>query len=222
MHQPCRTGGQKVEGLPMKCGGNSRFRAVGSANPHRADRTRTRRHRITSGHRRACAPARGRGRPNRTANGVAAVARCTPWRAASRRGGDPGRARSCAAASLPSTSSAATLAPSRARCRFARSGPLVLGGQPPRHALARLDVRLIEPMDAEDGTGHRGCELPAEELLAQIVQVRVNTLLASDPTCSSGRSAIRRRVWRAFPPCSASASCLPRGPARSSGLRCRD
>src|SRR5581483_5940789 len=47
---------------------------------------------------------------------------------------------------------------------------LLAGGQDlPRLVLARLHVRLVERVDAEDRAGDRDRELPAEELLAELV-----------------------------------------------------
>ena len=52
-----------------------------------------------------------------------------------------------------------------------RSASFVLGGQLPRGDLARFDVGLIERVDAEDRSGDGRRDLPAEELLAEVVQV---------------------------------------------------
>ena len=57
--------------------------------------------------------------------------------------------------------------------RFRRQlpGPLVGGGQFARLVLARLDVRLIERIDAEDRARNGRGELPAEEFLADVIAI---------------------------------------------------
>src|SRR5215468_3567837 len=57
--------------------------------------------------------------------------------------------------------------------RFGRemTRPHVCGGEFTCLFLARLDVRLIEGIDGENCTGNRGCKLPAEELLADLIAV---------------------------------------------------
>ena len=47
----------------------------------------------------------------------------------------------------------------------------VLGGQLSRRDLAGFHVGLIERVDAKDGARYRGRELPAEELLSQVVRI---------------------------------------------------
>ena len=57
--------------------------------------------------------------------------------------------------------------------RLGRKHPGLLerGGQLARRDLARLHVRLIERIDADDRAGHRRGHLPAEEFLADVVDV---------------------------------------------------
>ena len=55
--------------------------------------------------------------------------------------------------------------------RRQRAGPLIGGGEFARLVLARLDVRLIEWVDAEDRSRNRRRDLPAEEFLAEVVAV---------------------------------------------------
>ena len=79
------------------------------------------------------------------------------------------------------------------------SGLFVRVGQLPRCDLAGFHVRLIEGIDAEDGTGHGRRELPAEELLAEVVGIvernphdRMPGSLQRLNRCVLGR--IRRRL----------------------------
>src|SRR5665213_2253061 len=51
------------------------------------------------------------------------------------------------------------------------SGLLIGGGQLFRLDLAGLDIRLIERIDAEDRARAGGGELPAEELLADVIAI---------------------------------------------------
>ena len=48
---------------------------------------------------------------------------------------------------------------------------LVVVGQRARLVLARLDIRLVERVDADDRAGDRGGDLPAEEFLADVPDV---------------------------------------------------
>ena len=61
----------------------------------------------------------------------------------------------------------AILAEHRRLCRQAMR-LLVILGQRARLVLARLDVRLVERIDADDRAGHRGRDLPAEEFLTDV------------------------------------------------------
>src|SRR5437763_414362 len=51
------------------------------------------------------------------------------------------------------------------------SGLFILTGQLARDNLAGFDVWLIEGIDANDGTGYGGGDFPAEELLANVINV---------------------------------------------------
>ena len=57
--------------------------------------------------------------------------------------------------------------------RLGRKHPGLLerSGELARRDFARLHVRLIERIDADDGAGHRRGHLPAEEFLADVVDV---------------------------------------------------
>src|SRR5579863_6343034 len=51
------------------------------------------------------------------------------------------------------------------------AGLLVLLGQTASSNLAGFDIGLIEGVDAEDGSGHRSCNLPAEKFLTEVVNI---------------------------------------------------
>ena len=57
--------------------------------------------------------------------------------------------------------------------RFRRqlAGPLVCSRKFARLVFARLDVGLVERIDAEDRTGNGRRKLPAEELLADVIAI---------------------------------------------------
>ena len=48
---------------------------------------------------------------------------------------------------------------------------LVVLGQRARLVLARLDIRLVERIDADDRAGDGGGDLPAEEFLADVPDI---------------------------------------------------
>ena len=48
---------------------------------------------------------------------------------------------------------------------------LIVVGQRARLVLARLDIRLVERIDADDRAGHRSGDLPAEEFLADVPDI---------------------------------------------------
>src|SRR5688500_20266491 len=62
------------------------------------------------------------------------------------------------------------------RClRRQRSGALVLVSEFARFDLAGFDVGLIERIDANERTCHRGREFPAKEFLPEVVNIRHGT-----------------------------------------------
>ena len=55
---------------------------------------------------------------------------------------------------------------------FGQAMRLLVGlGQRARLVLARLDIRLVERVDADDRAGHGGGDLPAEEFLADVPDI---------------------------------------------------